>query len=131
MIRYPDDCAIVARRLNPVSGDLGRNTGASAISPTFNRSKAGMVDLKQPSTTPTFSAVVGGISSVFPSKASSRSRWSCELLGLLLRERKGLRLSPETVRRGLSDGVRLASPANPLSAPAIRSALRNSGKFGG
>jgi hypothetical protein len=30
-----------------------------------------------------------------------RSRWSCELLALLLREREGIRLSPETVRRGL------------------------------
>jgi putative transposase len=30
-----------------------------------------------------------------------RSRWSCELLALLLREREGVRLSAETVRRGL------------------------------
>jgi transposase len=30
-----------------------------------------------------------------------RSRWSCELLALLLREREGIRLSPETVRRGM------------------------------
>jgi putative transposase len=30
-----------------------------------------------------------------------RSRWSCELLALLLREREDIRLSPETVRRGL------------------------------
>jgi transposase len=30
-----------------------------------------------------------------------RSRWSCELLALLLREREGMHLSPETVRRGL------------------------------
>jgi transposase len=30
-----------------------------------------------------------------------RSRWSCELLALLLREREGIRLSAETVRRGL------------------------------
>lgn len=30
-----------------------------------------------------------------------RSRWSCELLALLLWERQGIRLSPETVRRGL------------------------------
>lgn len=30
-----------------------------------------------------------------------RSRWSCALLALLLWEREGLRLSPETVRRGL------------------------------
>jgi putative transposase len=30
-----------------------------------------------------------------------RSRWSCELLALLLWEREGIRLSPETVRRGM------------------------------
>jgi putative transposase len=30
-----------------------------------------------------------------------RSRWSCELLALLLRECEGIRLSPETVRRGM------------------------------
>jgi putative transposase len=30
-----------------------------------------------------------------------RSRWSCELLALLLREREGIRLSAETVRRGM------------------------------
>ena len=30
-----------------------------------------------------------------------RSRWSCELLAILLREREGLRLSPETIRRGM------------------------------
>jgi len=30
-----------------------------------------------------------------------RSRWSCELLALVLREREGIRLSPETVRRGM------------------------------
>jgi putative transposase len=30
-----------------------------------------------------------------------RTRWSCELLALLLREREGIRLSPETVRRGM------------------------------
>jgi putative transposase len=30
-----------------------------------------------------------------------RSRWSCELLALLLREREDIRLSAETVRRGL------------------------------
>jgi putative transposase len=30
-----------------------------------------------------------------------RARWSCGLLAVLLRERHGLRLSPETVRRGL------------------------------
>ena len=30
-----------------------------------------------------------------------RSRWSCELLAWLLREREGIRLSAETVRRGL------------------------------
>jgi putative transposase len=30
-----------------------------------------------------------------------RSRWSCELLALLLGEREDIRLSPETVRRGL------------------------------
>jgi putative transposase len=30
-----------------------------------------------------------------------RSRWSCELLALLLRERENIPLSPETVRRGL------------------------------
>jgi transposase len=30
-----------------------------------------------------------------------RSRWSCELLALMLRERENIRLSPETVRRGL------------------------------
>jgi putative transposase len=30
-----------------------------------------------------------------------RSRWSCELLALLLRERERIRLSPETVRRGM------------------------------
>lgn len=30
-----------------------------------------------------------------------RSRWSCESLALLLREREGIRLSAETVRRGL------------------------------
>ena len=30
-----------------------------------------------------------------------RSRWSCELLALLLREREGIRLSPETVCRGM------------------------------
>jgi transposase len=30
-----------------------------------------------------------------------RSRWSCEALALLLRERQGIRLSPETVRRGM------------------------------
>jgi transposase len=30
-----------------------------------------------------------------------RSRWSCELLALMLREREQIRLSPETVRRGL------------------------------
>jgi transposase len=30
-----------------------------------------------------------------------RSRWSCALVALLLWERRGLRLSPETVRRGL------------------------------
>jgi putative transposase len=30
-----------------------------------------------------------------------RSRWSCELLALLLREREGIHLSPETVRRGM------------------------------
>ena len=30
-----------------------------------------------------------------------RSRWSCELLTLLLWEREGIRLSPETVRRGM------------------------------
>ena len=30
-----------------------------------------------------------------------RSRWSCELLAMLLREQEGIRLSPETVRRGL------------------------------
>jgi transposase len=30
-----------------------------------------------------------------------RSRWSCELLALLLREQEGIRLSPETVRRGM------------------------------
>jgi transposase len=30
-----------------------------------------------------------------------RSRWSCELLAWLLGEREGIRLSPETVRRGM------------------------------
>jgi putative transposase len=30
-----------------------------------------------------------------------RSRWSCELLALLLREREDIRLSPETIRRGM------------------------------
>jgi hypothetical protein len=30
-----------------------------------------------------------------------RSRWSCGLLALLLWEREGVRLNPETVRRGL------------------------------
>ncbi len=30
-----------------------------------------------------------------------RSRWSCELLALMLREQEGIRLSPETVRRGM------------------------------
>jgi len=30
-----------------------------------------------------------------------RSRWSCELLALLLHERENIRLSPETVRRGM------------------------------
>jgi len=30
-----------------------------------------------------------------------RSRWSCELLALLLREREGIRLSAEAVRRGM------------------------------
>ncbi|MGB8683595.1 MAG: IS630 family transposase [Candidatus Binatus sp.] len=30
-----------------------------------------------------------------------RSRWSCELLALLLHEREGIRLSPESVRRGM------------------------------
>jgi len=31
-----------------------------------------------------------------------RTRWSCALLALLLREQKNIRLSPETVRRGLA-----------------------------
>ena len=30
-----------------------------------------------------------------------RQRWSCEMFSILLREKQGLRLSPETVRRGL------------------------------
>src|SRR5277367_5524476 len=30
-----------------------------------------------------------------------RSRWSCELLAIVLREREGIRLSPETIRRGM------------------------------